>query len=95
MKIITLKFAGTCKDCGAELEAGSKAKWYGRGRIYGMECHDKPGEGEQGASFPEGKGAHVRKDWGNTSGFRRDAEAEAEGTRAYVEAQAEAEHRGE
>ena len=41
-KTITLKYAGKCADCGAELPVGSKAKWYGRGRVYGLECHSKP-----------------------------------------------------
>ena len=42
-KTITLKFAGKCADtqCGATLPVGSKGRWYGRGRIYGMDCHDK------------------------------------------------------
>ena len=42
-KTITLKFAGKCADtqCGASLPVGSKGRWYGRGRIYGMDCHDK------------------------------------------------------
>lgn len=36
---ITLKFAGTCADCGAQLAVGETARWYGRGRIYGLSCH--------------------------------------------------------
>jgi hypothetical protein len=44
-KIITLKFAGVCRDCGTPLPAGTKAKWYGRGRVYGLECHEKPPAG--------------------------------------------------
>jgi len=42
-KTITLKFAGKCADtqCGAVLSVGTKARWYGRGRVYGMDCHDK------------------------------------------------------
>ena len=43
-KIITLKYAGKCADCGAELPAGSRARWYGRGKIYGLDCH-QPDEG--------------------------------------------------
>jgi len=41
-KVITLKFAGTCKECGTELPVGTKAKWYGRGVVYGLDCHSKP-----------------------------------------------------
>ena len=39
---ITLKFDGDCKDCGAFLPAGSTARWYGRGRLYGLSCHGIP-----------------------------------------------------
>ena len=65
MKIITMKYAGVCKDCGTDLEAGTKAKWYGRGRIYGLDCHENPNKPKE--------------------------TTEADHTRAYVEAQAEAE----
>jgi len=34
------KYTGTCADCGAELPAGTKARYYGRGRLYGVDCHD-------------------------------------------------------
>lgn len=39
-KTITLKYAGKCADCGAVLEVGTTARWYGRGRIYGLDCHE-------------------------------------------------------
>jgi hypothetical protein len=44
MKILTLKFPATCadKNCGAALPAGTRAKWYGRGRVYGLDCHERP-----------------------------------------------------
>ena len=38
---ITLKYAGTCRECGAELPVGSRARWYGRGRVYGLTCHGR------------------------------------------------------
>ena len=41
-KTITLKFAGKCRECGTDLPAGTKAKWYGRGRVYGLDCHAAP-----------------------------------------------------
>jgi len=41
-KTIILKFAGKCYDCGASLAPGTKAKWYGRGRVYGLDCHAAP-----------------------------------------------------
>jgi len=39
VKTITLKFAGTCKACGASLPVGSQARWTGRGRVFGLSCH--------------------------------------------------------
>jgi hypothetical protein len=39
-RTITLKYDGTCRDCGAELLAGTLARYYGRGRVYGTECHE-------------------------------------------------------
>ena len=39
---IILKFPATCRDCGASLQPGQPAKYYGRGRVYGIECHSKP-----------------------------------------------------
>jgi len=41
-RIITLRYPATCADCGASLEAGDPARYYGRGRVYGTECHEKP-----------------------------------------------------
>ena len=38
-RIIKLKYAAKCKECGADLPAGSKARYYGRGIVYGVECH--------------------------------------------------------
>ena len=42
-KTITLKFPGVCADdlCGASLSVGDKGRWYGRGQVYGIGCHDK------------------------------------------------------
>jgi hypothetical protein len=44
MKIIYTKFATKCADanCGTEIAVGTKVKWYGRGKVYGIGCHDKP-----------------------------------------------------
>ena len=40
MAIITLRRADTCRDCGAELPVGSRARYYGPGKIYGTTCHE-------------------------------------------------------
>lgn len=36
---ITLKHDATCADCGAVLAAGTRARFYRNGTIYGDECH--------------------------------------------------------
>ena len=40
-RIITTKYPGNCADCGADIPEGADARYYGRGRIYGIGCHDK------------------------------------------------------
>ncbi len=40
-RIISLKYAAKCRDCGADLEVGARARYYGRGRIYGVDCHHR------------------------------------------------------
>jgi len=39
-QIITLKYPGKCKQCKAPLFPGDLARWYGKGRIYGLHCHN-------------------------------------------------------
>jgi len=53
-RTITLKFPGTCRDCGSGLAVGALARWYGRGRIYGIGCHAKPGEADNGLFANDG-----------------------------------------
>ena len=38
-RVITLRYAATCRDCGAHLPVGSRARYYGRGKVYGVNCH--------------------------------------------------------
>ncbi len=57
-KTITLKFAGKCRDCGAVLAVGSRARWYGRGRVYGMDCHEDT-RGATKAPDPMEEGAQL------------------------------------
>ncbi len=45
-KTITLRYPARCADCGAHLPKGSRARWYGRGRIYGIDCHDRAESGQ-------------------------------------------------
>jgi len=39
---ITLRYDATCRDCGARLPAGTRARYYKRGFIYGLDCHPRP-----------------------------------------------------
>ena len=41
MPEITLKRPATCADCGAKLKKGDSARYYGRSRIYGLNCHER------------------------------------------------------
>lgn len=52
IKTIVLKYAGTCadSDCRAILPVGSRAQWYGRGKVYGLECHEAPNGGVRWAN---------------------------------------------
>ena len=38
-RTITLKYPGTCRDCGTSLPAGTRARWYGRGVVYCNGTH--------------------------------------------------------
>jgi hypothetical protein len=49
MKTITLRYEATCRECGTRLPAGCKARWYGRGRVYGIGCHERTATGERTA----------------------------------------------
>ena len=51
-RTITLKFAAKCRDCGAVLEVGSTARWYGRGRVYGTTCHEDRRAVQHADDFP-------------------------------------------
>jgi hypothetical protein len=44
---ITLKFEGKCADCGATLAVGSRARYYGRGKVYGIGCHSNAHRAER------------------------------------------------
>ena len=42
-RIIKLRWPAVCRDCGTDLAPGVEARYYGRGRIFGVHCHDKDG----------------------------------------------------
>ena len=56
MKTITLKYAGNCYECGARLPIGSRARYYGRNRMYGTECHSGPIDGRRKPRHFENEG---------------------------------------
>lgn len=56
-RIINLKYAAVCKDCGATLEVGDRARYYGRGKIYGVDCHDRPSDESLAADRAEAREA--------------------------------------
>jgi hypothetical protein len=37
--IIKLKRPATCHECGARILAGTQAKWYRSGAVFGLFCH--------------------------------------------------------
>ncbi len=54
-KVITLRYAAVCADCGAKLEKGDRARYYGRGRVYGVDCHESAPRGRYTEGEPIGQ----------------------------------------
>jgi DNA polymerase-3 subunit beta len=54
MALIRLKRPAVCADpdCGADLVVGQRARWYGNGRIYGLECHEQRPKGTTAETPP-------------------------------------------
>jgi len=44
-RVIKLKFAGRCQECGLALPAGTTANWSGKGRVSCVGTHTGGGEG--------------------------------------------------
>lgn len=55
-RTITLRFPATCADCGAALEVGATARWYGRGKVYGTTCHADTRSDNFGRRRPRAQG---------------------------------------
>lgn len=53
---ITLQHEAQCRDCGAVLPAGTKARWFRNGDVYGNDCHRW-----QVAGLPESRRADLLK----------------------------------
>lgn len=58
-RIITLKFAGKCTDCGTKLVKGATAQWISRGIISGIDCHAS--SDELGIRWDSGRGVAVQR----------------------------------
>lgn len=63
-RIIMLKWPATCRDCGAELEAGARARYYGRGKVYGVDCHEDTRKTEGGPGARPRRRARAEDDGG-------------------------------
>lgn len=37
------RYEANCLDCGAFIPVGTMIRYYGRGKVYGIECHTKEG----------------------------------------------------
>ncbi len=61
-RTINLKWPAQCRDCGAALAAGTPARYYGKGKVYGIGCHEDTRRGPQAP--PEDGGAVYEPDGG-------------------------------
>lgn len=59
-RVITLKYAGTCVHCGWRLRRGTRAKWYGGGRVACVDCEKSDHEVNHGRY--DGRTAYERGD---------------------------------
>jgi hypothetical protein len=48
-RIITLKRAASCADCGTTLPVGTRARWYRNGSVYGLDCHEATPRARRGS----------------------------------------------
>lgn len=71
MRTIKLRWSATCRDCGAALEVGDTARYYGRGRVYGVNCHDREGNrtetGEAATGYALAPFVNAGRDNGRTA----------------------------
>lgn len=67
-RIINLKYAATCADCGADLEVGAPARYYGRGKVYGTQCHADTRQQPQADAVPA---QQAQPRWPNGAQVRR------------------------
>lgn len=60
-RTITLKYEANCADCGAPLIPGDRARYYGKGRVYGVDCHTKAESAERKFERPVNGNGGVRE----------------------------------
>lgn len=62
-RIINLKYDATCADCGAPLIPGDRARYYGRGKVYGVDCHTKAESAERAMERPVALSDEQHENW--------------------------------
>ncbi len=62
-RIIALRYEAQCADCGAPLIAGDRARYYGKGRVYGVDCHSKSESMERAAERPQALSEEQHHNW--------------------------------
>jgi hypothetical protein len=86
-KIITLRYPATCRDCGAALQKGDRARYYGRGRVYGVDCHERRPAADMG-EIEQARRERAREDMEYAQGVA-DAQRYLDDKRIYGSAMAE------
>lgn len=79
MKVIKLKEPAKCADCGRDLPTGTRAKYYGEGKIY---CAD--GEGHNAPADPQAGSGPAAPDTAPAAASRETTAREAAVARAPV-----------
>ena len=62
-RTITLKYEAQCADCGAPLIPGDRARYYGKGQVYGVDCHTKSESMERNSERPKALSEQQLENW--------------------------------
>lgn len=81
-KTLTLKYAGSCAGCGADLEQGTEAIWHRRGVVTCLTCKPEPMTAEEYAAR---KAAKVERYQGYADNARSRSDAAYQTTRDIVD----------
>ncbi len=65
--LIRIKREAVCQDpkCGRELKVGSLVRFYGQGRVYGVECHSPAKKKQDSLDKQGGVVVHSLREVGN------------------------------